>query len=176
MRKIIFLTVLSFSLLSCGGPKAFYDYDEQVNFDNYQSFSFFEEMKSGLRPLDEERLEKALQNQLKENGFTSTQTPDFKVNFYADFYSERSNNTIGIGIGGGGGHVGGGVSGGIPIGGVKTFMSLTIEFVKANNNELFWQAVVESRFEKDAKPEERTEYFMEIVQKALEAYPPEKKK
>ena len=175
MRKLIVLSIISVLLLSCGGPKVFYDYDQTIDFNNYQSFSFYKDMQTGLRPLDQERVREAINNQLKTQGFTNTENPDFKVNFYADFYNERSNSTIGIGVGGGGGHVGGGVSGGIPIGGTKTFISLTVEFVEADSNELYWQAVIESPFNNNTQPEERTAFFDKIIKKALESYPPKEK-
>ncbi|TQD34812.1 DUF4136 domain-containing protein [Haloflavibacter putidus] len=175
MRKLLLLTMISVFLSSCGGPKVFYDYDQNIDFNNFQSFSFYKDMQSGLRPLDQERVQEAIREQLKEQDFATSETPDFKVNFYADFYNERSNSTIGIGVGGGGGRVGGGVSGGIPIGGTKTFISLTVEFVQASNNELYWQAVIESPFNNNTKPEERIAFFNAIIEKALQSYPPEEK-
>jgi hypothetical protein len=172
MKRILPLLSLLFLLSACGGPKAFYDYDRQIDFNQFQTFAFFDDMKTGLNELDEERVEEALTHQLDSLGIQFSETPDFYINYYSEVF-EKQGTSIGLGIGGGGGAVGGGVSGGIPVGGNKLFMSLTLEFVNATDNELFWQAVIENRYNQDAKPEERTLCFEEIVGKALENYPPE---
>lgn len=168
------LTVLALLLVvaSCGNTKAFYDYNKKANFDNFKTFDFYDEMRSGLGQLDEDRLRNALRQGLQNKSFTQAEDPDFKVNFYVDTFKKGNSNTIGVGLGGGGGHMGGGVSGGIPLGGNKRYLSVTIEFTKASNDDLFWQAVVESPFHPAQSPEERETYFQEIVEKALKKYPP----
>ncbi|MBW2962238.1 DUF4136 domain-containing protein [Mesonia aestuariivivens] len=172
--KIPFIAPLLILLItSCGGPKAYFDYDSKANFDQFQSYNFYKEMKSGLNELDEKRLKDALNTSLSKRGFISSATPDFKINFYTEFFENQSNSSIGLGIGGGGGAVGGGVSGGIPIGGSKMYMSVTLEFVNAKDDELYWQAIVEHKYQQEASPEERMYFFSEIVEKALESYPPE---
>ena len=69
--------------------------------------------------------------------------------------------------------MGGGISGGIPVGGSSLYMSITLEFTNAENDELYWQGVVEHKFNQNASPEERMYFFTEVVEKALENYPPE---
>lgn len=172
--KQLFFFLGVISLISCGGPKAFYDYDEKMDFEQCQYFSYYTNIESGLNELDEERFVQSLSKTLKDQGYQESEKSDFKINFYAEFFQERNNNTIGIGVGSGGGAVRGGISGGIPIGGIKQYISLTIEFTNALNDELFWQAVVESKFDKELSPQEREEVFLEIAKKALENFPPEK--
>lgn len=172
--KQLFFFLGMISLISCGGPKAFYDYDEKMDFEQCQNFSYYSNVESGLSELDEQRFIRSLSKSLMDEGYQKSENPDFRINFYAEFFEERNNNTIGIGVGSGGGAVRGGVSGGIPIGGTKQLISLTIEFTNAINDELFWQAVVESKFNKELSPQEREEAFLEIAKKALENFPPEK--
>ncbi|SHI42065.1 protein of unknown function [Mesonia phycicola] len=167
--SFIFLMLLT----SCGGPKAYFDYDQNISFNQFQSFNFYPEMDSGLNQLDEERLKKALTVKLQEEGYTLTEIPDFKINFYTEIFKKQNNNTIGIGVGGGAGAVGGGVSSGVPLGTSKVYMSVTLEFANAIDNELYWQAVVEHKIKENATPEERMLFFTEIVNEALENYPPE---
>jgi len=172
--KQLFFFIGMISLISCGGPKAFYDYDEKMDFEQCQNFSYYSNLESGLSELDEQRFIRSFSKSLIDEGYQESKNPDFRINFYAEFFEERNNNTIGIGLGSGGGGVRGGVSGGIPIGGTKQFISLTIEFTNAINDELFWQAVVESKFNKELSPQEREEAFLKIAKKALENFPPEK--
>lgn len=163
-------------LVSCNAPKAYFDYDENIDFDQFNSYQFYEDMETGLTKLDESRYEAALKSAMQEQNLNESATPDFKVNIYVKSFQKQNNNTIGIGLGAGGGAVGGGVSGGIPIGGVKNYLSLTVEFANADDNELFWQAVVEAKFDPEMNPEERKEFFQEIAEKAIEKYPPKQSK
>lgn len=171
MKAIVPLFCLLF-LVSCNAPKAYFDYDETIDFDQFNTYQFYDDMETGLSELDETRFETALKTAMQDQNLNQSETPDFKVNIYAKSFQRKSNNTIGIGLGAGGGAVGGGVSGGIPVGGVKNYLSLTVEFTNAVDNELFWQAVVEAKFDPKMNPEERKEFFQEIAGKALDKYPP----
>ena len=175
MRRLYAITSFIFLILltSCGGPKAYFDYDQNISFDQFQSFNFYPEMNSGLNQLDEERLKNALTVKLKEMGHQLAENPDFKVNFYTEVFKKQNNNSIGVGVGGGGGAIGGGVASGVPLGGNKIYMSVTLELANALDDELYWQAVVEHKIKENATPEERALFFTEIVNEALENYPPE---
>ena len=165
---VIFLFTILL-LTSCGGPKAYFDYDQKVNFDRFESYNFYDQMETGLNELDEDRMIQALNTGLSKRGFTSSATPDFKINFYTEVFEKQSNSSVGLGVGGGGGAIGAG----IPVGGSRLYMSITIEFPNAVDDELYWQAVVEHQFNQDTSPEERMYFFTEVVEKALENYPPE---
>ena len=95
------------------------------------------------------------------------------VNAYSQERIDRNRSRLGIGIGSGGGNVGVGVSGGIPIENNKVILEITIDFINVAKDALIWQAVVESKLNPKASPEERRVLFNKIVQKALEGYPPE---
>ena len=75
----------------------------------------------------------------------------------------QNNNTIGIGLGSGGINGGFGVYGGIPIGGKKLNEEFTIEFVNAENNTLFWEAILNSTIKEKRKPEQKALHFKEII-------------
>ncbi len=167
--KIFFLCLL---VSSCNTPRAVFDYDPQVNFNKYSTYSLYPEFHSGLSQLDERRLVSSLGKELQRKGFSSSQTPDLYVNVYTEEYQEESRNNLGIGVGGGGGNLGVGVSGGIPLGGPKTFLKLTFDFIDVHDDALIWQAVVESKFDPDVSPDKRQVRFEKIVEKALEGYPP----
>ncbi|PZD76991.1 DUF4136 domain-containing protein [Mesonia sp. K7] len=175
MKPIVFLLFSCLFIAACGGPKAFYDYDESMNFAQCKTFSFYDNQQTGLNELDQERLFNALTSQLISKGLTPSESADFKINITTDVFQERNNNTsVGIGIGGGSGGFGGGVSGGIPINSQQTILEITIDFANSVNNELFWQAVVEDNLPRETTPEERTEIFNEMIAEALENFPPEK--
>jgi hypothetical protein len=172
--KILRFLFLLLLVSSCNTPRAVYDYDPQVNFESYSTYSLYPEFHSGLSQLDERRLFASLENELQRKGFSAAEMPDMYVNVYTEEYQEKNRNNVGIGIGGGGGNLGVGVSGGIPLGGPKTFLKLTFDFIDVQDDSLIWQAVVQNKFDPNANPEERQERFEKIVKKALEGYPPKK--
>lgn len=166
----IILCLLIFS--SCNAPRAFYDYDEQVNFQSYSAYALYPDLRTGLSQLDQDRLVNSLKNALPDAGLSPSEDPDIYVDFYTEEYRERSRNSLGVGVGGGRGNVGVGVSGGIPIGGPVTWLRLTFDFIDVREDSLVWQAVVESQFDPDASPEERQARFDRMVQEALKGFPP----
>lgn len=172
MKPVRYLVLICLFGVSCNAPKAYIDYDEQADFAHFRSFGLLPEFQSGLSELDEERLIRSLEAGFREEGFTQAAEPDLLVTVYSEEYQEESRNTLGIGVGGTGRNVGVGISGGIPLGGPDTYLSLTFDVIDATTNQLVWQAVVQSRFDRNAAPEERQLVFDKMVAKALEKYPP----
>lgn len=170
--RILFLFVF---VASCNTPRAVYDYDQDVNFNQYSTYALFPEFQSGLSQLDERRLLKSLDNALQQKGFENKkEEPGLYVNVYTEEFMQRNNSNLGVGVGGGGRNVGVGVSGGIPLGGPEHNLRLTFDFIDAEKDSLVWQAVVETSFDPNASPEARQAVFDRVVQKALEGYPPNK--
>ena len=172
--KTFKILLFCFIVASCNMPRAVYDYDSKLSFKQYSTYGLFPEFNSGLNQLDEKRLVNTLESQLKKEGFTKSDEPHIYVNVYTEKYLQNNQNTLGVGIGGTGRNVGVGVSGGIPLGGPDTYLRLTFDFIDVKTDSLIWQAIVENRFDKDAKPNERLAWFNKVVEKALEGYPPVK--
>lgn len=164
--------ILSLFLVSCSSTNAVYDYDQEVNFSNYNSFAIYPEIRTGLSELDEKRLLNSVEKEMRERNFSTSPSPQLYLNIYTEQYQEQSRNSLGIGVGGTGRNVGVGVSGGIPIGGPETFLRLTFDLIDVSNDALVWQAVVDSKFDFNSSPEDRQKRFDSIVQEALKGYPP----
>lgn len=111
---------------------------------------------------------------MESKGFSASEEPDVFVNAYSREFVDQNRSSVGIGIGGGGRRGGVGVSGGIPIENNSVILEVTIDFIDVAEDSLVWQAIVETKFNPNASPEERRAMFDEIVQKALEGYPPKK--
>lgn len=170
MLKLLFFVFL---LGSCNAPQAVYDYDEERNFQEYSTYAYFPDFRTGLNELDEKRIRNSLENALEQKGFSFSEDPEMYVNIYTEEFREQPQNNVGVGVGGGRGNVGVGVSGGIPLGGPDHYLQITFDFIDVEEDALIWQAVVESKFNPDASPEKRQAQFDQIVKKALEEYPPE---
>lgn len=174
MKKSLLFIFLSVLLAACSSSKPIFDYDTKTNFLQYKTFNFFEDAGKGLSELDKKRIEKIIIEKLKINGIKQVEeNPQFYVNYFSKDIKVDERPRIGIGIGGGG-NVGFGISGGIPIGNREVKLELTIDFVEATNNNLFWQGVISKKLKEKTQPQERDEFFNNIVSKLLENYPPKK--
>lgn len=168
MSRLRFL-VLVF-LVSCTSSKVMIDYDENVNFSNFKTYQFYEDVGEGLNDLDIKRVTNAITFELKKREIQESENPDFYINVVTKTTEVQNNNTIGIGIGNVGRNGGIGISGGIPIGGKKLNEEFSIEFVNAKSNSLFWQGTINSKINEKRKPEEKEKHYKTIVSKILEKY------
>src|SRR5699024_6956053 len=128
------------------------------------------DMDTGLSELDEKRFLATLNKVLKTRGYKTSVQPDFKVNFYSSIYEKEHHNNLNIGIGTIGGHVGGNIAGGIPIKSSTKMLSITVEFVDAQTNTLFWQGVVEGKLNTIRTPADRRKLFEKMTRKLLKDY------
>ena len=173
--KIFKYSIFILFITACNAPQAVYDYDQEVNFGQYSTYSLFPDFRSGLSQLDESRLIESLKSAMEEKSLSLVSTdPGVYVNVYTEQFQQDNRSRVGVGFGGGGGNVGVGVSGGIPVGQMDTYLRLTFDFIDVERDMLVWQAVVESPFRFDADPVSKKEQFDKIVSKALEGYPPKK--
>ena len=171
--KHFFIFVLAVVAISCGSTRVDYDYDEQIDFSQYQTYNFMPEMDSGLSQLDLKRLMDATDAVMQAKGFTKSETPDVLINIIAEEYEDVQRNSVGVGIGGG--SYGGGVSvgAGIPLGGNKNHQTITLDLVDAQKDILVWQAVSDSKIKVSTNPQERVTHYTKIAQKIFEKFPPE---
>lgn len=167
--KYIFILVL----FGCSSSKVVYDYDGKTDFSQYKTFDFFEDVGDGMNEIDARRFTSHIENQLDSLGLQKKSTPNFYINVISE-KSEIANDNVGIGIGSIGRNVGFGISTGIPIGGKKINEKVTIDFVDAKDNQLFWQGILNIKVREKIKPEDRVLLVQDIVKKILEKYPPKK--
>ena len=157
---------------SCAPIYVNYDYEKQHDFTKYKTYNYYSDLETGLSELDTKRLLYVMDEALKAKGFTLSSTPDFFINITSSEFQENRNSTVGVGVGGGGRNVGGGISIGIPLGQQNVNTQIIFDFIDENGIGLFWQAVSESSFNPNAKPEQRESRLKAIADKVLAGYPP----
>ncbi len=173
MKNLFCIAFVLVFITSCSTVRVNYDYEKTADFTEYKTYDYYSNMKTGLSEFDTKRLLDAMDAALQSQGYTLSETPDFLIDISSSEFRESQRNNVGVGLGGGGGNVGGGVSIGIPIGQNKLNREIIIDFVDEDKNGLFWQAVSESSYNPNAKPEKREAKFKAIVAKVLEGFPPE---
>ncbi|HUH27957.1 DUF4136 domain-containing protein [Gelidibacter sp.] len=176
MKKSLFLIGLSLMIISCATVRVNYDYEKATDFNTYKTYNYYSDMNTGMSELDSRRLLDALDAGLQAKGMTLSDSPDFLINVKSSTYHEAQRSNMGVGVGGSGGNVGGGISIGIPVGQAKANREIVFEFVDENKSGLFWQAISESAYQANAKPEVKESQFKAIVEKVLSGYPPAPKK
>ena len=170
--KWLVALIVTITLASCGATVTL-DYDKEIDFTQYKTYNYFQDIESGLNNLDDNRIMFATDSLLLQKGFVKSETPQLLINFFSKEFLSNSRNTIGIGIGGGG-NVGFGVSGGIPIGGKVINQTLTIDFIDSGKDALIWQAVVNGELNEKANPQQKEDDYFGIIRKALKAFPSSK--
>lgn len=172
MKKSLILLGFSLFVFSCASVRVNYDYERTTNFNAYKTYNYFGDMNMGMSELDSKRLLNALDVGLQAKGLNLSDSPDFLIAIKSSSFQEGRRNNVGVGLGGGGGHVGGGVSIGIPVGQPKVTREIVFEFVDDNKSGLFWQAISESAYQLNAKPEAKESQFKALVEKVLSGFPP----
>lgn len=172
MKKPIILVLLLTVITACNAPKVAYDYDDQINYKQFGSYSLYPELESGLSMLDEDRLLQAVQNVMRLKGISQSSSPDLYLNIFTQQHQERSRNNLGVGISGGRRGLGVGISGGIPVGGTKEYLIVYFDLIDVSQDQLIWQAEVSRKFNANASPQERRQWFVEVAEKAFSKYPP----
>lgn len=157
-------------LMSCSSAKVMTDFDTTINFSDFKTFSFYEDVGQGLNELDVNRVISTLKFEMKQRTFKEVENPDFFINVTSKISENRNSNSIGIGLGNGGF----GLSGGIPIGGKKLNEEFVIEFVNSKTDQVIWEGILNSKIKEKRTPEQKELHFNEIIKKILDTYPPNK--
>ncbi|PQJ82597.1 DUF4136 domain-containing protein [Polaribacter glomeratus] len=155
-------------LMSCSSAKVMTDFDNAINFSDFKTYGYYEDVGKGLNELDIKRVISALNLEMEQNGFADLDNPDFFINITSKISESRNRNSIGIGLGNGGF----GLSGGIPIGGKKLNEEFVIEFVNSKTNQVIWEGILNSKIKEKRTPEEKEAHFQKVITKILEKYPP----
>ncbi len=170
--KALTVSVLSFFFFSCSAIKVDYDYDPQVDFDDYTTYNVYNDMDTGLSGLEEKRMLRALDAALKQKGILFSEEADLLVDIKRGLYRSQPNNTVGVGLGGTGRNLGGGINVGIPVGGAKLQQELQFNLVDAKRDQLIWEAKSSSPYDESESPAMKDQRWQQLLAKVFEKFPP----
>lgn len=193
MKKLHLLPLLGAILLlaSCSTVRVSSDYDQKVNFNEYQTYAFYKPGidEAEISDLDKKRILRAIDAEMSAKGFTKSENPAVLVSIFAkaqervDVYQ---NNWGWGGFGGFGGFGWGGFGwGGFGWGGpwgwggglgntvsTRTDGTLYIDIIDRANKQLIWQGQGTAPL-RTGDVEKREARIQEIVSEILNIYPPE---
>lgn len=169
------LLLLAVVTTSCSSVRVASDYDQQVNFNQYETYAFFKPGidKAEISDLDKKRILRAIEDEMQAKGFTKSDDPDLLVSIFTktnENINIYQNNMMGYGYGwgwhpwywGAGPNTVNRTSEG----------TLYIDLIDAEEQELVWQGMGTAALAtKDV--ERKQKRINKIVQKILEKYPPD---
>lgn len=178
-------------LASCSTVRVSSDYDQKVNFNEYQTYAFYKPGidEAEISDLDKKRILRAIDAEMSAKGFTKSENPAILVSIFAkaqervDVYQ---NNWGWGGFGGfGWGGFGWGGFGGFGWGGPwgwgggfgntvssRTDGTLYIDIIDKANKQLIWQGQGTAPL-RSGDVEKREARIQEIVSEIMNIYPPE---
>lgn len=176
---------------SCSSVRVLSDYDQNTNFNGYNSYAFYKTGidKAQISDLDKKRILRAIETELSGRGMVKSENPDLLISIFTkeeervDVY----NNNFGWGWGGPwgwglgwgwGGPWGWGWGPGLGWGwggtGVSTSTqgSLYIDLIDTKTKELVWQGKGEGTLSNTKNIEKKEQRIRDFVSQILEQYPP----
>jgi len=178
--KLIGLGSLLLAISSCAPAlKVTTDYDKQVNFGQYKTFSIYQDIKvsDAISQLNHDRVINAIKNEMVKKGLQeNTSSPDVLVNAVAIF-KDRTSVTATTDYYGYGGfyrpyYWGGGSSSSTTNYNTRHYKdgSLIIDVVDANSKKLVWQGVGNKEIDKPAKDPDTA--IPKAIASIMEDFPP----
>jgi hypothetical protein len=171
MTRITLATLACGLLLvtaGCSSLSVYSDWDDNAEFERFRTFELLERSQPAVDPLVEGRIRDAVRGSLEEMGFTeNTTSPDFLVAIHGDVKDKVDVQTYDYGYPYYGypyWHGGRDVS-------VSQYQegTLVIDFVDAEDNELFWRGWGTKILDQSTR---EPQVIRQVVDKILDQYPP----
>lgn len=171
------ITILAFFLVvlhSCKPVEI--DYDSRTNFTKYKTYNYYSGMRSGLNELNDSRMRRAIDNELRGKGFVKSNKPDVLINYYTKQTKKPSYSSVGLGIGKSIGRRSGiGINTRVPIGGNKKIQHITFDIIDKSQDKLIWQGAMNADVKEGGTVSSRDAQYSRNVSKLLRNFPPNRK-
>ncbi len=185
MKNIIIgLSLLGLILqISCARVKVKTNYEPEMNFTAYRTYSWFPEPEGKFLYLTnpdaarlkiDEKVKNAVNRELQAKGFVlNNQSPDFLIVFHTGMYHKKYIQDWGYAYARSSRYWGGRDD--IELRHYKEG-TLVLDFVDANSKELIWRgSAVKMLKERPLQPNEAERRINEVVKDVLSHFPPQKK-
>jgi hypothetical protein len=166
------LPIVLILFIGCSAKKANIDYDPSFNITALSTFAVVYNRTDDYSALNDERIVEAITHEMQTKGYVSA--AEYEADFHITFNSlirEDVPSNVGVGLG-----LGTFSSGlGLSLGTVRGFSSdegtLFINMVDPATQKIFWYAKLTKKIESFQTPQERAEYFNEVVSVMLKEFP-----
>lgn len=166
------LPIVLILFIGCSAKKANIDYDPSFNMAALSTFAVLYNDTEDQSALNDERIAEAIRHEMQTKGYVGA--AEYEADFHITFNSlirEDVPSNVGVGLG-----LGTFSSGlGLSLGTVRGFSSdegtLFINMVDPATQKIFWYAKLTKKIENFKTPQERAEYFNEVVSAMLSEFP-----
>jgi len=176
MKRLLFLTIVVITAISCSTIKISSDFDRTAGFSGYKTYSFTQEaLTLPITDLNRNRLLKAVENELAAKGFTkSDSNPDVMIDL--KLKGEQKQTATATNTGGYGYGYRYGWSGGFSTTTINydTYVdgTLFIDMIDAKKSQLVWQGRGTATLDPDASEAKREKNINYAVKQIFTKYPP----
>lgn len=153
--KIFWSFVILGLLMSCA-PFVDVSFDEQINFSDYKTYSFYPDILSGLDSLEQALMVEAVEKVLADKNIIQSESPALYVNFYIDEETSTYENV-----------------GADYYNTSNIFQNITLDIVDVDNDRLIWQAAMQSELPLYLDSISLRKYYQATAERLLAKYPPE---
>jgi len=176
MKKYVLIPFL-LVVMACSTMKVTYDYDKQVDFAKFKTFTFSEEtMNLGIDQLNRDRILKAVETELAAKGFSKSENPDAIVDIFIKGEKIQTATATTTGYGG---RYRYGYGGGFSTTQIDydTYIEGTmfIILVDKSTQKIVWQGTGVKTIDENASPEKREKNINYSVKQIMTNYPPKSK-
>lgn len=174
MWRFTILLFIVTALHSCKSIEM--DYDSRTDFTQYKTYNYYPKMHSGLNELNDSRMRRAIDNELRAKGLRKSNTPDVWIHYYTKQTKKPSYSSVGVGVGQRIGRgVGIGLNTRIPIASNKKQQHITFDVVDNKQDKLIWQASMNTEVREGGTVASRDAQYSRNVSKLLRNFPPKKR-
>jgi len=173
MKKVFMVVLIVLSLVGCSSLKVNVDYDPDYDFSAPRSYAIAHHARAGEDTLFNDRLIKALNEELAAKGYV--QVPKQEAQLIFVFHTNVVDKTqidtdyemIGYRRYGFGGHM-------IATTSTYTYTegTLILDALNPQNQKIVWRGTATDILSKKKSPEERTAYVKKVVHKTMQDFPP----
>lgn len=175
MKKPIYI-LAAVIMTSCSSVQIAYDYDKQVDFTKFKTYTFTEESKNmPIGQLNLERMLSAVETELAAKGFSQSENPDVLIDMHMTAKKRTeatAYNTGGYGYGRYG--YGGGFSTTQVSYDEYTDGTLLINMVDKSTEKIVWQGRGTKTLDENASAAKRESNINYSVKQIFTKYPPKK--
>ncbi len=164
MKKILTLAVFILILSGCSSLKVSHDIEPDASFASLETFSFQPHTAANRDTLNEDRIIKAVKNNLESKGYRSSKIKpaDFKIQFQLQSTPNvPSNVSFGLGLGSFSGNLGGSIG----TSHRKTYNqeTIVIDLLNPTNGKLLWRGTATDKLDQAETPEQRQAQINRLV-------------